>query len=205
MIEQPSAPDGSPIPMPALTPAALHAAVAQIAPAQLPSFVEHLDRAVAAQSTISPLRTFLQWWGEFVAIQRYPARAARLRELEGEAEQATDREAVRSALAEMRQITELAHHEDSRTDRGRRVLTVGAAVQFMPASRLSVRRPTLSWTPWTHALCRGSSRRRPSPRSMTFCQDACADRAVGCLRRSGPERSSRRSAASSRDFHRARP
>ncbi|GAA2329044.1 DUF6247 family protein [Streptomyces cuspidosporus] len=115
MTEQPSAPDGPLIPMPALTPAALRA-VAQIAPAQLPSFVEHLDRAVeqaAAQSTIAPLRTFLQWWGEFVAIQRYPARAARLRELEAEAERATDREAVHAALAEMRQITDLAHREIS--------------------------------------------------------------------------------------------
>ncbi|MEU0811377.1 hypothetical protein [Streptomyces sp. NPDC005970] len=69
MTEQPSAPDGSLSPMPALTPAALRAAVAQIAPAQLPSFVEHLDRAVeqaAAQSTIAPLRTFLLWWGDGV-------------------------------------------------------------------------------------------------------------------------------------------
>ncbi|MFC0598070.1 hypothetical protein [Streptomyces palmae] len=114
MTEQPSAPDGPLIPMPALTPAALRAAIAQIAPAQLPSFIEHLDRAVeqaAAQSTIAPLRTFLLWWGEFVAIQRYPARAARLRELEAVAEETTDREALRSALAEMRQITDLAQRE----------------------------------------------------------------------------------------------
>ncbi|AGP56341.1 MULTISPECIES: hypothetical protein [Streptomyces violaceusniger group] len=116
MTEQPSAPDGPLIPMPALTPAALRAAVAQIAPAQLPSFVEHLDRAVeqaATQSTIAPLRTFLLWWGEFVAIERYPARAARLRELEAVAEGAMDREALRSALAEMRQITDLAQREIS--------------------------------------------------------------------------------------------
>ncbi|MGO4755575.1 hypothetical protein AB4212_44450, partial [Streptomyces sp. 2MCAF27] len=98
MAEQPSAPDGPLIPMPALTPAALRAAVAQIAPAQLPSLVEHLDRAVeqaAAQSTGAPLRTFLLWWGEFVAIQRCPARAARLRGLQAAAEEATDREALR--------------------------------------------------------------------------------------------------------------
>ncbi|MBD3007101.1 GntR family transcriptional regulator [Streptomyces sp. 5-10] len=47
--------------------------------------------------------------------------------------------------------------------------------------------PALSWALWARATCRGSSRRRPSPRSMTFCRDACADRAVGCPRRSGPE------------------
>ncbi|KRV49190.1 hypothetical protein AQ490_21545 [Wenjunlia vitaminophila] len=116
MTEQPSVPDGPLIPMPALTPAALRAAVAQIAPAQLPSFVEHLDRAVeqaATQSTIAPLHTFLQWWGEFVAIQRHPARAARLRELEAAAEEATDREALRAVLAEMRKITDLARREIS--------------------------------------------------------------------------------------------
>ncbi|MFJ1568042.1 hypothetical protein ACIOG8_28175 [Streptomyces erythrochromogenes] len=33
------------IPMPALTPAALRVAVAQIAPAHLPAFADHLDRA----------------------------------------------------------------------------------------------------------------------------------------------------------------
>ncbi|CDR08073.1 hypothetical protein [Streptomyces iranensis] len=116
MAEQPSAPGGPLISMPALTPAALRAAVAQIAPAQLPSFAEHLDRVVeqaATQSTIAPLRTFLLWWGEFVAIERYPARAARLRELEAAAEEATDREALRSALAEMRQITDVAQREIS--------------------------------------------------------------------------------------------
>ncbi|MER7793556.1 hypothetical protein [Streptomyces sp. NPDC097640] len=106
MAEQPSAPDGALSPMPALTPAALRAAVAHIAPAQLPSFVERLNRVVeqaAAQSTIAPLRTFLLWWGEFVAIQR----------LQAAAKEATDREALRSALAGIRQITDLAHHEIS--------------------------------------------------------------------------------------------
>ncbi|WP_375781895.1 hypothetical protein [Streptomyces zingiberis] len=102
--------------MPALTAAALRAAVTQVAPTQLPSFVEHLDRAVeqaVTQSTIAPLRTFLLWWGEFVANERHPARAARLRELEAVAEEATDREALHSALAEMRQITDVAQREIS--------------------------------------------------------------------------------------------
>lgn len=74
-------PDGPLISMPALMPRALRSAVAQIAPAHLPAFMEHLehlDEAAgqsAAQSTIAPLRSFLQRWGEFVAIQRFPARA----------------------------------------------------------------------------------------------------------------------------------
>jgi hypothetical protein len=116
MTEQHTSPQAPLIPMPALTPAALRTAVAQIAPAHLPAFVEHLDRAVeqaAAQSTISPLRTFLQRWGEFVAIQRYPARAARLRELETAAETAADREALRSALDGIQRITDEARREVS--------------------------------------------------------------------------------------------
>ncbi|MEW2414175.1 hypothetical protein AB0953_10675 [Streptomyces sp. NPDC046866] len=102
------------IPMPALTPAALRAAVAQIAPAHLPAFVEHLDRAAeqsAEQSTIAPLRAFLQWWGEFVAVQRRPARAARLRELEALAEAAGDRETLDKAVAEIQDILAAARRE----------------------------------------------------------------------------------------------
>jgi hypothetical protein len=106
--EQHSSPADTPlVPMPALTAGALRAAVAQIAPAHLPAFVEHLDQAVeqaSAQSTITPLRSFLTWWGGFVAIHRFPATAARLRELEHAAETATDRDSVRPVLAEIRQI-----------------------------------------------------------------------------------------------------
>ncbi|MET7338371.1 hypothetical protein [Nonomuraea sp. NPDC005650] len=73
------------IPRPPLTTAALRAAVAQIAPAYLGQFVDHLDQATeqaARQSTVAPLQNFLQQWGEFVAIQRHPAWAARLQALE---------------------------------------------------------------------------------------------------------------------------
>ncbi|MBW5486484.1 hypothetical protein [Streptomyces bambusae] len=102
------------IPMPPLTPAALRAAVAQIAPACLPAFVEHLDQAAeqsAAQSTVAPLRTFLQWWGEFVAVQRVPARAARLHELETIADTASDRAVLDAAVAEIQDIMAAAHRE----------------------------------------------------------------------------------------------
>lgn len=111
-----SAFDAPLIPMPARTPAALRTAVAQIAPAHLPSFVEHLDQAVeqaAAQSTIAPLRTFLTWWSEFVAVERHPARAARLHELERAAEAAPDRDSVGPVLAEIRQIMDAARREAS--------------------------------------------------------------------------------------------
>lgn len=108
------------IPMPALTPAALRAAVAHIAPAQLPSFVEHLDQATeqaAEQSTVAPLRSFLQWWGEFVAIQRYPARAARLAELESDAATAADLDELTGRVSEIRKILNTAQQEIAPVER----------------------------------------------------------------------------------------
>jgi hypothetical protein len=105
---------GALIPMPALTTAALRSAVAQIAPAHLGEFVAHLDSATeqaARQSTVAPLQNFLQWWGEFVAINRVPARAARLRELEQAVKDTTDRAALDAALSEIREISEGARRE----------------------------------------------------------------------------------------------
>ncbi len=57
------------------------------------------------------MRTFLQWWGEFVAVERHPARAARLRELEAAAESAFDQATLRAALAGIREILEAASQE----------------------------------------------------------------------------------------------
>ncbi|NJP94776.1 hypothetical protein HCN51_35980 [Nonomuraea sp. FMUSA5-5] len=99
------------IPRPPLTTAELRAAVAQIAPAYLGQFVDHLDQATeqaARQSTVAPLHGFLAQWGEFVAIHRHPARAARLRELEQQVADATDRRTVSAALAQIREITAAA-------------------------------------------------------------------------------------------------
>lgn len=100
--------------MPALTPATLRTALAQIAPAQLPAFTEHLDEAAeqaAAQSTTTPLRAFLQYWGEFVAIQRYPQQAARLRQLEAAADVADDITVLTSIATEIQQILRWAQRE----------------------------------------------------------------------------------------------
>ncbi|GAA3604216.1 hypothetical protein GCM10022419_106070 [Nonomuraea rosea] len=102
------------IPRPPLTTAALRAAVAQIAPAYLGQFVDHLDLATeqaARQSTVAPLHAFLTQWGEFVAIHRRPATAARLRALEQRVAAATDRQAVTAALAEIREITDAARRD----------------------------------------------------------------------------------------------
>lgn len=111
-----SAPDTPLIPMPPITSAGLRAAVAQIAPARLPSFVKDLDQAVewaAEASDIAPLRTFLIRWGEFVAIQRYPARAARLRALEDAAQEVSGREEVSALIAQMMEIVNEARREVS--------------------------------------------------------------------------------------------
>jgi hypothetical protein len=102
------------IPRPPLTTAALRAAVAQIAPADLGQFVEHLDQATeqaARQSTVAPLQAFLAQWGEFVAINRHPDRAARLRKLEQQVTAATDRKTLRVALAEIRELTDAARRD----------------------------------------------------------------------------------------------
>ncbi|WP_369365489.1 hypothetical protein AB5L52_20535 [Streptomyces sp. CG4] len=73
------------IPMPALTPGALRTAVESLTPSRMPAFVSDLvDATTSAQQlqSFAPLRTFVHTWGVFVAIQRYPSRAARLRHLE---------------------------------------------------------------------------------------------------------------------------
>ncbi|WP_254712204.1 DUF6247 family protein [Streptomyces sp. TRM64462] len=73
------------IPMPPLTPEALRTAVERLTPTRVQAFVQDLVEATTnAQQTqsLAPLRTFVHTWGVFVAIQRYPSRAARLSHLE---------------------------------------------------------------------------------------------------------------------------
>jgi hypothetical protein len=73
------------IPVPGLTPEALRAAVVRIAPSRIPALTQHLFEATTnAQQTqsLAPIRAFVHTWAVFVAIERHPGRAARLRELE---------------------------------------------------------------------------------------------------------------------------
>ncbi|MEU9388852.1 hypothetical protein AB0D86_02480 [Streptomyces sp. NPDC048324] len=98
-------PDEPLIPMPALTPGALRTAVASLTPSRMPAFVSDLvDATTWAQQlqSFGPLRTFVHTWGVFVAVQRYPARAARLRQLE-ESVSAGVEDPV-DAIAEIRKI-----------------------------------------------------------------------------------------------------
>ncbi|MDQ1046408.1 DUF6247 family protein [Streptomyces sp. V4I2] len=112
MSAQTDGPYGPLIPTPELTPAALRAAVTRIAPSRVPALTQHLFEATAnAQQTqsLAPLRAFVHSWAVFVAIERHPERAARLRELErivdaGEQDPA-------EAMAQIRAIRETAEAE----------------------------------------------------------------------------------------------
>ncbi|MFE0329388.1 DUF6247 family protein [Streptomyces sp. NPDC003758] len=93
------------IPMPALTPEGLRTAVERLTPSRVPAFVQDLVEATTnAQQTqsLAPLRTFVHTWGVFVAIQRRPSRATRLRHLEEVVSAGTEDPA--DAIAEIRRI-----------------------------------------------------------------------------------------------------
>ncbi|MFJ9590524.1 hypothetical protein [Streptomyces acidicola] len=100
------------IPMPQLTPDALRAAVARIAPSRIPGLTHHLFGATTnAQVTesLAPLRAFVHSWAVFVAIECHPARAQRLRELERIVD--TGEQEPSEAIAEIRAIREAADAE----------------------------------------------------------------------------------------------
>ncbi|UFQ15539.1 MULTISPECIES: hypothetical protein [Streptomyces] len=98
--------------MPELTPDALRAAVARIAPSRIPALTQHLFEATTnAQQTqsLAPLRAFIHSWAVFVAIERHPQRAARLRELE-RLVNAAERDPT-DAIIEIRRIRDEAEAE----------------------------------------------------------------------------------------------
>lgn len=112
MSSQPDSSHGPLIPMPELTPDALRAAVAKIAPSRIPALTQHLFEATTnAQQTqsLAPLRAFVHSWAVFVAVERRPEWAARLRELE----QIVDdgEQDPNEAIAEIRRIRETAQAE----------------------------------------------------------------------------------------------
>ncbi|MER7999621.1 hypothetical protein [Streptomyces sp. NPDC095613] len=98
------------IPQPPATVTALRQAVAQIAPAALPSFTRELDQAADQArlgSDLAPLRRFTTQWALYVQIQRQPRLATRFRELEGLVE-VGDAAQVRAAAAELGRILDIA-------------------------------------------------------------------------------------------------
>jgi hypothetical protein len=112
MSAQPLDFGGPLIPMPELTPDALRAAVAQIAPSRTPALTQHLFEATTnAQrlQSLAPLRAFVHSWAVFVAIERHPERAARLRALELLVD--AGEEDPSGAIAEIQQIRATAVRE----------------------------------------------------------------------------------------------
>ncbi|WP_127354617.1 DUF6247 family protein [Actinacidiphila soli] len=112
MSVQPDGPYGPLIPMPELTPDALRAAVAKIAPSRISALTQHLFEATTnAQQTqsLAPLRAFVHSWAVFIAIERHPERAARLRELERIVD-AGEQDPM-EAITEIRGIREAAEAE----------------------------------------------------------------------------------------------
>ncbi|MBW5422885.1 hypothetical protein GKQ77_15145 [Streptomyces sp. BG9H] len=112
MSVQPDGPYEPLIPMPELTPDALRAAVARIAPSRIPALTQHLFEATTnAQQTqsLAPLRAFIHSWAVFVAIERHPQRAARLHALERLVNAAE--EDPTDAITEIRRIRDEAEAE----------------------------------------------------------------------------------------------
>ncbi|MEV5874312.1 DUF6247 family protein [Streptomyces sp. NPDC052101] len=112
MSAQTDGPYGPLIPMPELTPDALRAAVARIAPSRIPALTQHLFEATTnAQQTqgLAPLHAFVHSWAVFIAVERHPERAARLRELERIVD--TGEQDPTAAIAEIRAIREAAEAE----------------------------------------------------------------------------------------------
>lgn len=113
-------PEAPLIPQPKNAPEDLRAAIAQVAPESLPTFdAERAEALRQARSTGSaaPMQRLVGQWAVYVAIERHPQRAARLRRLESAAEHAdTDEEAL-AAVSEIGRILDLAFAEAG-LDRG---------------------------------------------------------------------------------------
>ncbi|MFK4271076.1 DUF6247 family protein [Streptomyces milbemycinicus] len=114
MSTQPEHTQAPLIEQPAGTPEALRAAVALIAPGSLAAFdTERAEAVQQARTDVSaaPLRRFIGQWAVNVAIERFPARAARLRELETLVANSDDLVQVREATAEIGRILDSAFAE----------------------------------------------------------------------------------------------
>ncbi|MFI7243046.1 hypothetical protein [Streptomyces qinglanensis] len=106
-----SDPEAHRIAQPASTPEELRAALALIAPDALPTFDD--ERAAALrqsreQVSAAPMRRFAGQWAVYVAIERHPARAARLRALENRAAETDDIHEARELAAEIGRILDAA-------------------------------------------------------------------------------------------------
>jgi hypothetical protein len=100
-------PTGPLIPMPDKSPAALRISVARLDPDALPTFDAHWGEAMAQardEYSLLPGRHFVDHWWAWVAVQRWPERAARFRECEQIVATSEDRDTRRAASAELGRI-----------------------------------------------------------------------------------------------------
>jgi len=100
--------EGQPvIPMPEREPAALRAAVARLAPGALAKFETDWTTATARardEYSLLPTWYFVEHWFSWVAVERWPQLAARLRACERIVAESQDRAKRRAAAAEISQI-----------------------------------------------------------------------------------------------------
>lgn len=99
------------IAQPASTPEDLRAALAVIAPDALPTF--DAERAAALQQAreqvnAAPMRRFVGQWAVYVAVERNPERAARLKSLEARAAEVDEIGQARELAAEIGRILDEA-------------------------------------------------------------------------------------------------
>lgn len=102
------------IAQPASTPEELRAALAVVAPDALPTF--DAERATALQRSreqvsAAPMRRFVGQWAVYVAVERHPERAARLRALEARAAEVDEIGQARELAAEIGRILDEACSE----------------------------------------------------------------------------------------------
>ncbi|MCM2426573.1 hypothetical protein [Streptomyces sp. RKAG337] len=114
MTAQSTEGDGPLIPLPPLTEASLRVAVNHLS---LPNGVQfEVEMRTAWEtaiqtSSLAPMHAFLRKWGVWVAINRYPVRAARLHECERIFAESEDRAARRAATAEIGAMLRQAERE----------------------------------------------------------------------------------------------
>lgn len=97
--------------LPAREPAALRAAVARLDPAALARFEADWTAATARardEYSLLPARYFVEHWFTWVAVERWPSLAARLRACERIVAESPDRAERRAAAEEISQILQQA-------------------------------------------------------------------------------------------------
>ncbi len=99
------------VPLPAREPAALRVAVARLDPAALARFEADWTAATVRardEYSLLPARYFAEHWFSWVAVERWPRLAARLRACERVVAESQDRAERRAAAAEISQILQQA-------------------------------------------------------------------------------------------------